>query len=199
MKSRRSLQVMVHHIFLFIILEFNAFVGPVINEAAFEKITRYIDIAKKDATILTGGGCDKSVGYFIHPTIILAPDPAFITLREEVFGPVLTCFVYPDSEWEEQLKRARETSQYALTAAFFATDTFAIEKGIKLMRHAAGNLYINDKCTAAVVGAQPFGGARRSGTNDKAGSMLNLLRWTSPRTIKENHLPLEDWRYPSNF
>lgn len=156
-----------------------------------------------------GGSCDKSVGYFIHPTIILTSDPTFITLREEIFGPVLTCFVYPDAEWETQLKQAGETSQYALTGAFFATDTYAIEKGTKLMRHVAGNLYINDKCTAAVVGkkssvffflgSQPFGGARRSGTNDKAGSLLNLLRWTSPRTIKENYLPIEDWRYPSNF
>ena len=183
-----------------------------INEAAFEKITKYIDIAKREATVLVGGTFDKATGYFIHPTIILTPDPAFITLREEIFGPVLTCFVYPDAEWEACLEQAGEASRYGLTGAFFASDSYAIERGTKLMRHLAGNFYINDKCTAAVVGkalnalyyfppslgAQPFGGGRRSGTNDKAGSVLNLIRWTSPRSIKENYLPLEDWRYPSN-
>jgi 1-pyrroline-5-carboxylate dehydrogenase len=137
------------------LLDFSAFMGPVINKAAYEKITKYIDIAKKEATILVGGSFDDSIGYFIHPTILLAPDPAIITLREEIFGPVLTCLVYPDAEWEVCLREAGEASPYGLTAAFFATDSYAIERGVKLMRHFAGNLYINDKCTAAVVGKQP--------------------------------------------
>lgn len=174
--------------------------GPVINKSAFDKISGYIKYAKtsKDAKILFGSHHDDSVGYFIQPTIIQALKPNFKTLKEEIFGPVLTVFVYPDTQFEETLLEVNNSSEYALTASIFASDRNAISIASDILNQAAGNLYINDKCTGAVVGQQPFGGARKSGTNDKAGSALNLLRWVSPRSIKESFNELNNWRYPSN-
>jgi len=174
------------------------FMGAVIDEGAFESITRYIDIAKesKEAEFITGGGYDNSKGWFIEPTTILTTNPKFITMEEEIFGPVLTIFVYDDNAYEETLKQCDETSPYALTGAIFSRDRFAIMTALKMLRHAAGNFYINDKPTGAVVGQQPFGGSRASGTNDKAGSPMNLLRWVSMRAIKENFIPPKDYKYP---
>jgi len=146
--------------------------------------------------VLTGGKCDDSQGYFIEPTVILCKDAKAKVMQEEIFGPVLSVYVYPANKYEETLKLCDETSPYALTGAIFARDRFAIDTATKTLRHAAGNFYINDKCTGAVVGQQPFGGARASGTNDKAGSALNLLRWVSCRAIKETFLPFTSWTYP---
>lgn len=182
--------------------DFTAFMGPVINQEAFVKIRSYIEHARAhpdQAQIISGGGCDDTVGYFIEPTIIEVSDVRFKTMQEEIFGPVLSVFVYPHAEYERYLKLADETSVYGLTGAIFARDREAVLVASETLRHTAGNFYINDKCTGAVVGQQPFGGARQSGTNDKAGSLLNLYRWTSMRTIKENMLPLDDFRYPSNL
>lgn len=178
--------------------DFKNFMGAVIDQKAFDRIKNYIDEAKKspDASILVGGGCDASRGYFIEPTIILAKVPHFRTMQEEIFGPVLTVYVYKDSELEETIKLCDETSPYALTGAIFARDRHEIQRLARAFEHSAGNFYINDKPTGAVVGQQPFGGARASGTNDKAGSIYNLLRWTSHRTIKENFVPITDYRYP---
>ena len=158
----------------------------------------YIDHAKNDpnAEIIAGGTYDKSKGYFIHPTIIEAKDPKFTTMCEEIFGPVVTVYVYDENDFEATLKLVDETSPYALTGAVFSKDRYAIELATKKLGNAAGNFYINDKPTGAVVGQQPFGGARGSGTNDKAGAMMNLLRWVSARTIKENFVPPTDYRYP---
>ena len=174
------------------------FINAVISEKAFDSISNYIDYAKnhKDAEILVGGNYDKSKGYFIEPTIIKTTNPYFKTMHEEIFGPVLTIFVYEDKNWLETLKIVDETSDYALTGAVFSTDRYAIDEATKVLENAAGNFYINDKPTGAVVGQQPFGGSRGSGTNDKAGSVLNLLRWVSPRTIKETFNPPTDYRYP---
>ena len=174
------------------------FINAVISEKAFDSISNYIDYAKnhKDAEILVGGNYDKSKGYFIEPTIIKTTNPYFKTMHEEIFGPVLTIFVYEEKKWLETLKIVDETSDYALTGAVFSTDRYAIDKATKVLENAAGNFYINDKPTGAVVGQQPFGGSRGSGTNDKAGSVLNLLRWVSPRTIKETFNPPIDYRYP---
>ncbi|MBD1427995.1 MULTISPECIES: L-glutamate gamma-semialdehyde dehydrogenase [Sphingobacterium] len=178
--------------------DFSNFINAVIDEKAFDKITKYIDRAKEsaDAEVVIGGEYDKSKGYFIHPTVILAKTPDYETLSEELFGPVLTIYVYEDAKFEETLKLVDSTSIYALTGSIIAQDRYAIEKATYELRNAAGNFYINDKCTGAVVGQQPFGGARGSGTNDKAGSMINLLRWVSPRTIKETFTPDTDYRYP---
>ena len=178
--------------------DFRNFMGAVIDRAAFDSITEYIDYAgeSQDAEILIGGGYDDSVGYFIDPTVILAKVPDFKTMREEIFGPVLTIHVYPDGEYEKTLTICDETSPYALTGAIFSQDRKAIETAVKALSQAAGNFYINDKPTGAVVGQQPFGGSRASGTNDKAGSYLNLIRWTSPRTIKENFIPPKSYTYP---
>lgn len=178
--------------------DFTNFVNAVIDEKSFDKLVKYIDQAKSDldAEIIIGGTYDKSIGYFIQPTVILAKQPDYVTLREELFGPVLTVYVYEDEKWEETLKLIDETSIYALTGAVIAQDRYAITQATVALRNAAGNFYINDKCTGAVVGQQPFGGARGSGTNDKAGSMINLLRWVSPRTIKESFNPPTDYRYP---
>ncbi|MFD2970095.1 L-glutamate gamma-semialdehyde dehydrogenase [Sphingobacterium bambusae] len=178
--------------------DFGNFINAVIDEKAFDKITSYIDRAKNsnDAEVIIGGDYDKSKGYFIHPTVILAKTPDYETLSEELFGPVLTIYVYEDADWAETLKLVDRTSIYALTGAVIAQDRYAIEEATQALRNAAGNFYINDKCTGAVVGQQPFGGARGSGTNDKAGSMINLLRWVSPRTIKETFNPDTDYRYP---
>ena len=174
------------------------FINAVISEKAFDNISNYINYAKnhKDAEILVGGNYDKSKGYFIEPTIIKTTNPYFKTMHEEIFGPVLTIFVYEEKNWLETLKIVDETSDYALTGAVFSTDRYAIDEATKVLENAAGNFYINDKPTGAVVGQQPFGGSRGSGTNDKAGSILNLLRWVSPRTIKETFNPPTDYRYP---
>jgi 1-pyrroline-5-carboxylate dehydrogenase len=174
------------------------FINAVISEKAFDSISIYIDYAKhhKDAEILIGGNYDKSKGYFIEPTIIKTTNPYFKTMHEEIFGPVLTIFVYEEKNWLETLKIVDKTSDYALTGAVFSTDRYAIDEATKVLENAAGNFYINDKPTGAVVGQQPFGGSRGSGTNDKAGSVLNLLRWVSPRTIKETFNPPTDYRYP---
>ncbi len=174
------------------------FFNAVIDKAAFNTIKEYIDFAKAsgDAELICGGGCDDSKGYFIDPTIFVAKKPDFRLMREEIFGPVLTVYLYDDDKFEETLHICDKTSPYALTGAIFAIDREAIATAAKILRNAAGNFYINDKPTGAVVGQQPFGGARASGTNDKAGSYLNLIRWTSPRTIKETFLPPSDYRYP---
>ncbi|MEK6476254.1 L-glutamate gamma-semialdehyde dehydrogenase [Catalinimonas sp. 4WD22] len=178
--------------------DFSNFMGAVISETAFDKIAGYIDHARKDemAEIIAGGEYDKSKGYFIQPTIIQAHDPKFKTMEEEIFGPVVTIYVYQAERFEETLELVDQTSPYALTGAIFSQDRMAVELAIRKLRQAAGNFYINDKPTGAVVGQQPFGGARGSGTNDKAGAMINLLRWVSPRTIKENFVPPKDYRYP---
>jgi 1-pyrroline-5-carboxylate dehydrogenase len=174
------------------------FVTAVISEDSFDKLAGYIDRAKQDADaeIIAGGNYDKSVGYFIQPTIILTTNPKYVTMETELFGPVLTIYVYDDNKWEETLELVDSTSEYALTGAVFAQDRYAIEVASQKLQNAAGNFYINDKPTGAVVGNQPFGGARGSGTNDKAGSALNLLRWVSVRTIKETLVPPTDYRYP---
>jgi 1-pyrroline-5-carboxylate dehydrogenase len=180
------------------IADFTTFMGAVIDEAAFDSIESFIDYAReaKDAEILCGGGCDKSKGYFVEPTVVLADDPHFKLMEEEIFGPVLTIYVYPEKEYEETLQLCDETSMYGLTGAIFARDRYAVERAYRRLRHAAGNFYINDKPTGAVVGQQPFGGSRGSGTNDKAGSALNLMRWVSMRTVKEALTPVTDYRYP---
>ena len=177
---------------------FTNFVNAVIDEKSFNNIASYIDEAKKsaDAEIIAGGNYDKSEGYFVEPTIILAKTPQYRTLCEEIFGPVLTIYVYPDAEFEATLTLLDNTSPYALTGSIFSTDRYAVALATEKLRHAAGNFYINDKPTGAVVGQQPFGGARASGTNDKAGSVLNLYRWISARTIKETFVSPTDYRYP---
>lgn len=178
--------------------EFSNFINAVIDERAFDKISGYISNVRNspDAEVIIGGQYDKSKGYFIHPTVILAKDPHYVTMEEEIFGPVLTVYVYPDNEFEQTLELCDQTSPYGLTGAIFARDRAAINRAAHVLRHAAGNFYINDKPTGAVVGQQPFGGARGSGTNDKAGSVLNLYRWVSPRAIKENFLSPKNYRYP---
>jgi 1-pyrroline-5-carboxylate dehydrogenase len=178
--------------------DFSNFINAVITEASFDKIAGYIDQAKQDAgvEVVTGGTYDKSEGYFIDPTILRVDDPKYRTMCEELFGPVLTLHVYEDEQFEQMLDILDETSPYALTGALFAVDRQVIEKAAHRLRHTAGNFYINDKPTGAVVGQQPFGGGRASGTNDKAGSVLNLLRWVSPRTIKETFVPPINYRYP---
>lgn len=178
--------------------DFSNFVNAVIDEKSFDKLAAYIDNAKKDsnAEIIAGGTYDKSEGYFIQPTVILAKDPKYVTMCEELFGPVLTIYVYDENKYEETLALLDETSPYALTGAIFAQDRYAIDIATTALRNSAGNFYINDKPTGAVVGQQPFGGARASGTNDKAGSKLNLLRWVSARTIKETFVSPVDYKYP---
>lgn len=178
--------------------DFRNFFNAVIDERSFNKLAAYIDDAKKSerVEIIAGGNYDKSVGYFIEPTVILSKDPVYPTMCEELFGPVLSIYVYPADQYEENLELVDNTSPYALTGAVFATDRAAVKLAFEKLRHAAGNFYINDKPTGAVVGQQPFGGARASGTNDKAGSVLNLYRWLSPRAIKENFVPPTDYRYP---
>ena len=174
------------------------FINAVIDEKAFDKIAGFIDYINQaeDAEVLIGGSYDKSKGYFIEPTVVVTTNPTFKTLCEEIFGPVITIFVYDDSKWIETLELVDQTSEYALTGAILSVDRYAIEEATKRLENAAGNFYINDKPSGAVVGQQPFGGARGSGTNDKAGSVLNLLRWVSPRTIKETFVPPTDYRYP---
>ncbi len=178
--------------------DFSNFLAAVIDQAAFDKISGYIERAREsdDAEIVCGGECDDSEGWFIRPTIVRAHTPDYESMTEEIFGPVVTVYVYPDGEWEETLALVDRTSPYALTGAIFARDRAVIRQGMDALRNAAGNFYVNDKPTGAVVGQQPFGGARASGTNDKAGSAMNLLRWVSARTIKETFVPAQDYRYP---
>jgi 1-pyrroline-5-carboxylate dehydrogenase len=178
--------------------DFSNFINAVIDKNAFDSIKEYIDYARQsnEAEIVFGGKCDDSKGYFIEPTLVLTTNPHFKLMEEEIFGPVMTVFVYEDGEYDKILDICNNTSAYALTGAVFAKDRAAIIKAGDILRHAAGNFYINDKPTGAVVGKQPFGGGRASGTNDKAGSLLNMIRWTSPRTIKENFVPPKDFKYP---
>ena len=181
--------------------DFTNFINAVIDEASFDKLKGFIDRARndKDAEIIYGGSCDKSTGYFIEPTVILAKKADYITMKEELFGPVVTIYVYDDSKIEETLTLVDTTSAYALTGAVFSQNRYSIERITKRLSNAAGNFYINDKPTGAVVGQQPFGGARGSGTNDKAGSVFNMLRWVSIRTIKETFIPATDFMYPNFF
>ena len=178
--------------------DFANFLNAVIDEKAFDKISGYISEAKNssEVEVIAGGGFDKTKGYFIEPTVLLTTNPYYRTMEEEIFGPVLTIYVYEDAKWTETLELVNSTSAYALTGAIFSKDAYAMAEATKALEHAAGNLYLNDKCTGAVVGQQPFGGARASGTNDKAGSYLNLLRWVSPRTVKEVFSSPTDYRYP---
>jgi 1-pyrroline-5-carboxylate dehydrogenase len=178
--------------------DFRNFMGAVIDRKAFDKISGYITAARADpaAHVLFGGRADAAAGYFIEPTLIQVDDPAHRLMGEEIFGPVLSVYVYPETRWAETLELVDRTSPYALTGGIFAQDARAITEAHAALRYAAGNFYVNDKPTGAVVGQQPFGGARASGTNDKAGSFLNLIRWTSPRAIKETFVPPKQWTYP---
>jgi 1-pyrroline-5-carboxylate dehydrogenase len=179
--------------------DFRNFMGAVIHARAFEKITGYIDraAASADADVIAGGDYDDSEGYFIRPTIILSHKPDYESMCDEIFGPVITIYVYPDADWAQMLSMVESTSPYALTGAVFSQDRAALREARDILRFTAGNFYMNDKPSGAVVGQQPFGGARASGTNDKAGSVLNLLRWTSAQSIKETFVPATDYRYPS--
>ncbi|MEI8201692.1 MAG: L-glutamate gamma-semialdehyde dehydrogenase [Bacteroidota bacterium] len=195
---KNKMKDMISQISVGDVKDFFNFMNAVIDESSFDNCMRYISKANdsEHAEVLFGGKGDKSKGYFLEPTVILAKDPHFTTMEEEIFGPVLSIYVYEDEEFEKTLVICDQTSPYALTGSIFATDRSAITKAAKLLRFSAGNFYINDKPTGAVVGQQPFGGSRMSGTNDKAGSYLNLLRWTNPRTIKETLLPPTDFKYP---
>ena len=187
---------MMHEIKVGDVTDFRNFMGAVIDQKAFTKISGYLDDAKRNAKIIAGGTAAGDEGYFIQPTLIETQDPGYRSLCEEIFGPVVTAYVYPDHEWQETLEIVDRTSPYALTGAVFSRDRVAVRQAMSALRNAAGNFYINDKPTGAVVGQQPFGGARGSGTNDKAGSKLNLVRWVSARTIKETFVPPRDFRYP---
>ena len=180
------------------VADFRNFMGAVIDRRAFTRLRDHLDAAQRDAgvKVVAGGGADDSVGYFVQPTLLQVDDPGYRLMCEEIFGPVLTVYVYPDAKWTETLTLVDRTSPYALTGAVFAQDRGVISQADRALRHSAGNYYINDKPTGAVVGQQPFGGSRASGTNDKAGSILNLLRWVSPRSIKETLSPPKDYRYP---
>ena len=195
---RDALVAQVEGICMGDVADFSNFMGAVIDGASFKTQKTAIDEAKSasDAEILVGGECDDREGWFVRPTVIVTKNPSYRTLCEELFGPVLTIHVYDESKWLETLDLVDSTSPYALTGAIFSQDRYAIEQGMQRLRNAAGNFYINDKPTGAVVGQQPFGGARASGTNDNAGSILNLLRWISPRSIKETFVPARDYRYP---
>jgi 1-pyrroline-5-carboxylate dehydrogenase len=170
--------------------------GAVIDQKAFTKISGYLDDAMRNARFGAGGSVQGDDGYFVHPSLIETADPGYRSLCEEIFGPVVTAYVYPDNEWHDTLSVVDRTSPYALTGAVFSRDRVAVREALSALRNAAGNFYINDKPTGAVVGQQPFGGARGSGTNDKAGSKLNLVRWVSARTIKETFVPPRDYAYP---
>ncbi len=178
--------------------DFANFFNAVIDKRSFDKISGYIAQAKKDngVEIVHGGKCDDAIGYFVEPTLIVVDDPKYRTMSEEIFGPVLTVYVYDENKYEETLAILDETSPYALTGAVFSTDRYAVDLAVKKLQNAAGNFYINDKPTGAVVGQQPFGGGRASGTNDKAGAPMNLLRWVSARTIKETFNAPTDYKYP---
>ncbi len=178
--------------------DFSVFVGAVIDEKAWTKLDAVLAEARSDSgvEVVAGGNTDRTEGWFVSPTLVRVDDPRHRMMREEYFGPILTAFVYDDAQWSETLELVDSTAEYALTGAVFARDRAAVVEAGVALRHAAGNYYVNDKCTGAVVGQQPFGGGRASGTNDKAGSILNLVRWVSPRTIKEVGNPPTDWRYP---
>jgi len=176
--------------------DFSNFVGAVIDERAFTRLKGALDDARANASIVAGGGSDSSKGWFIQPTIVETKDPSYRLLCEELFGPILTVHVYEDAKWKEILTTVDATSPYALTGAVFSRDRHAVQEAMVALRQSAGNFYVNDKPTGAVVGQQPFGGARGSGTNDKAGSKSNLMRWVSTRTIKETFVPPLDWKYP---
>ena len=176
--------------------DFRTFMGAVIDRKALTRISGYIDDARRNASIVQGSGAHDDQGFFVEPTLVETRNPAYRLLSEEIFGPVVTAYVYPDSQWAETLSLIDRTSPYALTGAVFATDRAAIRYAMSALRNAAGNFYVNDKPTGAVVGQQPFGGARGSGTNDKAGSKINLLRWVSARTVKENFVPPHHHTYP---
>jgi 1-pyrroline-5-carboxylate dehydrogenase len=180
------------------VIDFKNPVNAVIDETAFDNIMSYLDKVKSspEAKIIAGGKGDKSTGYFVEPTVIVTDNPHYFTMEEEIFGPVMTIYVYNDELYDETLKICDETSPYGLTGAIFSNDKYAMIKACRVLRYAAGNFYINDKPTGAMVGQQPFGGARASGTNDKAGSHLNLLRWVSPRTIKETLIPATGFKFP---
>jgi 1-pyrroline-5-carboxylate dehydrogenase len=195
---KKSIGEMISRITVGDVNEFSHFMNAVIDEKSFDNIMGYIDFAKKskDAEVIFGGNGDKSKGYFVDPTVILTTDPHFKTMEEEIFGPVMSIYVYKDKDFEETLKICDQTSPYALTGSVFAKDRDALNHACRILRYAAGNIYFNDKPSGAVVGQQPFGGARGSGTNDKSGSFLNLLRWTSPRTIKETLIPPTEFTYP---
>ncbi len=195
---KRKLIAQVESMKMGTVEDFSNFINAVIDEKSYDKLKKYIDNARKDrkAKILVGGNCDKRKGFFIEPTVIEVKDPKYVTMCEELFGPVLTIYTYPAEQFEKALTLVDTTSDYALTGSILAQDRAAVELAVNKLRHAAGNFYINDKPTGAVVGQQPFGGARGSGTNDKAGSMLNLYRWLSARTIKETFNPPVDYRYP---
>lgn len=195
---REKLEKMISEVKMGPAEDFRNFFNAVIDEPSFDKLSMYIENARKDedAEVIIGGKCDKSEGYFIEPTVILAKKPDYITMQEELFGPVLTIYVYDDDKFEETLDILDKTSEYGLTGAIFAQDRYIIEMASDKLQHSAGNFYINDKPTGAVVGQQPFGGSRGSGTNDKAGSLINMMRWVSPRTIKENFTPPSHFKYP---
>jgi len=197
-KLKRMLVEQINEIKTGDVRDFSNFMNAVIDETSFDTIMGYINFAAKssDASILAGGTGDKTNGYFIRPTLIEVKDPHFKTMEEEIFGPVMTVFVYNDDSFEQILDICDQTSPYALTGSIFSADRYALNLACRKLRYAAGNLYFNDKPSGAVVGQQPYGGARSSGTNDKSGSYLNLLRWTSPRTIKETFVPPSDYRYP---
>lgn len=196
-ETKKSIGAMLKTIKMGDVRDFGNFVNAVIDEASFDNIAGYIERAQKskDAEIIFGGKCDKSVGYFVEPTVIVAKKPDYETMCEEIFGPVITIYVYDDKDFERTLELCDQTSPYALTGSIFSNDRYATKIAEKALRFAAGNFYINDKPTGAVVGQQPFGGGRASGTNDKAGSYLNLVRWISPRTIKETLIPPTDYKY----
>ena len=193
---KERLTAMIAEIAMGDVNDFRNFMGAVIDERAFDRIAGYLADAKSNATILAGGKADKRTGWFVEPTLVETKDPGYRLLCEEIFGPVVTAYVYDDTKWTETLALIDRTSPYALTGAVFAQDRAALAEAHAGLRHAAGNFYVNDKCTGAVVGQQPFGGGRASGTNDKAGSKLNLTRWVSARTIKETFVPPRDFRYP---
>jgi 1-pyrroline-5-carboxylate dehydrogenase len=195
---RECLTAMLAQVSVGDVADFQNFMGAVIDAASFAKQREAIEAARQssEAEIVAGGECDDGQGWFVQPTVILARNPRYDTMQRELFGPVLTVWIYDDREFEEALEVCDATSEYALTGAFFGDDRAALAKALARLRFAAGNFYINDKPTGAVVGQQPFGGSRASGTNDKAGSILNLLRWVSPRSIKETFVPPRDWRYP---
>jgi len=178
------------------VADFRTFMGAVIDRKSFDKISSYLDDAKKNAKVIQGGNARGDVGYFVEPTLVETKDPGYRLLCEEIFGPVVTAYAYQDAAWRETLETIDRTSPYALTGSVFSTDRGAIVEATDILRNSAGNFYINDKPTGAVVGQQPFGGARASGTNDKAGSKINLLRWVSARTIKETFSPPREHKYP---
>jgi 1-pyrroline-5-carboxylate dehydrogenase len=193
---RERIVAMIAEIAVGDVQDFRNFMGAVIDKKAFDSISAYLAEAKRTAKILAGGGVNGETGYFVQPTLVETHDPGYKLLCEEIFGPVVTAYVYDDAKWAETLRLVDQTSPYALTGAVFANDRAAVRQAAAALRGAAGNFYVNDKPTGAVVGQQPFGGARGSGTNDKAGSKLNLVRWVSARTVKETFSPPRDFRYP---